>query len=167
MVDWAIALGGVGLLVIVGVVAWCVRGGNGRRILGAVGGSAFGLGSGFVILSASNQSGIASIAGFGLSILLGMIVLGPGDLGRIFAAQPSYSLRHGGDDARRSGGSEPAAGRSSARLAQLREDLCGEPLELGRVVHPANAEQDVLRAGLAQRAEALHDLVRRLAVGVH
>ena len=81
MVDWAIALGGVGLLVIVGVVAWCVRGGNGRRILGAVGGSAFGLGSGFVILSASNQSGIASIAGFGLSILLGMIVLGLGILG--------------------------------------------------------------------------------------
>jgi len=87
MLDWAIALGSVGLLVIVGVVAWTIRGGNGWRILGAVGGSVFGVGSGLVILSASNQSGMASIAGFGLSVLLGMIGLGLGIFGM-------FSQRH-------------------------------------------------------------------------
>ena len=81
--NWAITLGILALLVVLGVIAWCVRGGNGRHILGAVAGSVFGSGSGFVILGASNQSGMASLEGFGLSILLGMIILALGIFGMI------------------------------------------------------------------------------------
>lgn len=73
--NWPVTLGIVALLVVFVVIVWCVRGGNRGHILGAVGGGVFGVGSGFVILGASNQSGVASLAGFGLSIVLGMIVL--------------------------------------------------------------------------------------------
>src|SRR5258706_5959805 len=53
------------------------------------------------------------------------------------------------------------APRVSQRV-QLRQDLAADQLELLGLEEIADAEQDVLGSGIAQLAEALDDLVRRL-----
>ena len=71
---WIFGLGG--LLIAVSLFVWSLSSGDRGRVIGAVIGAVIGGGAGYVILTASNQSGIASVNGFLFSIALGAIVAG-------------------------------------------------------------------------------------------
>ena len=74
--DWALVLSLVAGAGAAALLVWSARSGNRSRLTAAVVACLAGSVSGWLILAAANQSGIASTQGFGLSLVLGAVVLG-------------------------------------------------------------------------------------------
>ena len=68
--DWAVTLGILGGIAVLGLVFWAVRSGSRPNIVAAMVGTGLGLGGGLLIHQQANQPGIASINGFFVSALL-------------------------------------------------------------------------------------------------